>query len=108
MSSYLWISPKSINITGGDWKKLVKGKTGIIYFKDYWLRATDREHPTGDHIDLWNGSRFPYPDFVHGFAFFLRFNEIYECDSLDLSYIHPDLSFSDLSMSNKIFFWEIK
>ena len=32
------------------------GKTGIVFFKDYWLRDNDpAEAPTGDHIDLWNG-----------------------------------------------------
>ncbi|MGX9964388.1 type VI secretion system amidase effector protein Tae4 [Roseomonas sp. F4] len=36
----------------------IAGRTGIIFFKDYWMRDRDREgRPTGDHIDLWNGSR---------------------------------------------------
>ena len=33
------------------------GRTGIIFFKDYWKRSTDSGRPTGDHIDVWNGYR---------------------------------------------------
>ncbi len=34
------------------------GKTGIIFIKDYWHRSSDSKgHPTGDHIDVWNGYR---------------------------------------------------
>lgn len=34
------------------------GRTGILYIQDYWMRIDDKEgHPTGDHIDLWNGYR---------------------------------------------------
>lgn len=41
-----------------DYKKHISGKKGIIFFKDYWLRTSDpQNNPTGDHIDLWNGSR---------------------------------------------------
>lgn len=30
----------------------IKGKTGIIFFQNYWGAGNQ-----GDHIDLWNGSR---------------------------------------------------
>jgi hypothetical protein len=34
------------------------GKTGIIFFKDYYTLGNQRfENRSGDHIDLWNGSR---------------------------------------------------
>ena len=38
------------------------GRTGIIFFKDYWQREVDGKkeefrNRSGDHIDLWNGSR---------------------------------------------------
>ncbi len=33
----------------------VEGRTGIIYVGDYWERSNGAR--TGDHIDLWNGSR---------------------------------------------------
>lgn len=50
-------------IDAKDFNKKLLGKTGVIFFKDYWRR----ERPdgtletfkgrSGDHIDLWNGSR---------------------------------------------------
>ncbi|MBQ1784895.1 MAG: hypothetical protein II007_14750 [Gammaproteobacteria bacterium] len=47
-----------ISIPVKDFKKHISGKKGIIYFKDYWMRDTDPVgNPSGDHIDLWNGSR---------------------------------------------------
>lgn len=47
-----------MEISAKDFKSKIAGKKGIIFFKDYWLRAEDRKgFPTGDHIDLWNGSR---------------------------------------------------
>ena len=40
----------------GDFQSELEGKTGIIFFKDYWFRNSDpAESPTGDHIDVWNG-----------------------------------------------------
>ena len=38
------------------YKTDLAGQTGIILFKDYWTRRGET-NPTGDHIDLWNGSR---------------------------------------------------
>jgi hypothetical protein len=36
----------------------IKGRTGIIFLANYWQRSTDKGNArTGDHIDLWNGSR---------------------------------------------------
>ena len=55
---YLANWPAPTNVTGTDWQEKAKGKTGVIFFKDYWLRKGER-YPSGDHIDLWNGSRFP-------------------------------------------------
>lgn len=43
---------------GKDFREKIAGKKGIIFFKDYWMRSADNPgSPTGDHIDLWNGSR---------------------------------------------------
>ncbi len=45
-------------ITPEDFDINLAGKTGIIFFKDYWRRETDPPNArTGDHIDLWNGSK---------------------------------------------------
>lgn len=49
------------------------GRTGIIYFQDYWWRTTDILKATGDHIDLWNGWRttakmlFPWFGWLGGY-----------------------------------------
>lgn len=33
----------------------IAGKTGIIFFKDYWQRGAETHaNRSGDHIDLWN------------------------------------------------------
>lgn len=36
-------------------KKGMKGRTGIVFFRNYW-----GESRQGDHIDLWNGSRLTH------------------------------------------------
>ncbi len=51
------ISPVE-KISGKDFHKKISGKTGIIFFKDYWQRNGETfKNRSGDHIDLWNGSR---------------------------------------------------
>lgn len=36
----------------------LRGRSGIIYFKDFWLRSGETlDGRSGDHIDLWDGSR---------------------------------------------------
>ena len=36
----------------------LRHQSGIIFFKDFWLRAGETiAGRSGDHIDLWNGSR---------------------------------------------------
>jgi hypothetical protein len=43
--------------TGQDVFEKIKGRTGIIFFANYWQRDSDKgDARTGDHIDLWNGS----------------------------------------------------
>lgn len=64
MASWLRLQPfcglpsGAEDITGPDWEKKVRGRTGIIFFGGYWRR--DGEAPgqgSGGHIDLWNGER---------------------------------------------------
>lgn len=89
------------NITGKDWESKIKGRSGIIYFENYWHRPGETTTASGDHIDLWNGSSLT-PNAVN----YLR--------RLGLSSVQwlPDLlssfNFSDLGNSTKILFWEIK
>ena len=39
-----------------EFSRILRGKRGIIFFKDYWQRAGETyRNRSGDHIDLWNG-----------------------------------------------------
>lgn len=64
MAKWLQVPPMSellpapVEFLGGIYKRHpgIVGRVGIMAFFDYWSRSTDRTgHPTGDHIDLWNG-----------------------------------------------------
>ena len=49
---------KLVKKTGKDFKKELRSKKGIIFFKDYWRRGKESyRNRSGDHIDLWNGYR---------------------------------------------------
>ncbi len=69
----------------------LKGKTGIIFFKDYWQRGRESfENRSGDHIDLWNKDRITSSGmFIRSLLEFLG-------------------RVSDLNKSKEIWFWEIK
>lgn len=41
-----------------NFNEALSGRTGIIFFKDYWERGEEVfVNRSGDHIDLWSGSR---------------------------------------------------
>lgn len=84
-------------LKGFNYISYVKGKTGIIYFEDYWQRAGEQGR-TGDHIDLINARgtmasigafrtwlRTTFPNFSENWA-----------------------DMSDLKRSKKVIFWEVK
>lgn len=72
-------------------QKVLSGRTGVIYFKDYWRRANESEEArSGDHIDLWSKSR------ITGGSMFYR--GIIEFLGI----------VSDLNKSKEIWFWEVK
>ena len=49
---------KAIKVAPEDFAKTLSNRKGIIFFKDYWRRAGESlNNRSGDHIDLWNGSR---------------------------------------------------
>lgn len=79
----------AINITGKDWVSKIKGKTGIVFFGEYW-----GDNSAGGHIDLWNGSKM-----TDGNSNFLRFT--LGIDSLPGVY-------SDLGTAKRIWFFEVK
>lgn len=50
--------PKSEAYTGREAFEKINGRTGIIFLANYWQRDGEKDSTrTGDHIDLWNGSR---------------------------------------------------
>lgn len=86
------------DITGEGWQGKIKGRTGIVFFKDYWQRQGER-NATGDHIDLWNGSKMTATGAMIRAHAFMRFT--LGIDSFFGMY-------SDLGKSTQILFWEIK
>lgn len=72
-------------------QKILSGKTGVVFFKDYWKRKGESEDGrSGDHIDLWSKNRITegsmtYRAVIEFFGFV-----------------------SDLNKSREIWFWEIK
>ena len=67
------------------------GKTGIVFFKDYWQRGNESpDNRSGDHIDLWN------EDEITGGSMITR--SIYEFFGV----------VSDLNKSKEVWFWEVK
>lgn len=82
---------KKQKILPATFQNTLKGKTGVIYFKDYWQRGKETfESRSGDHIDLWNN------DEITGQGMLMR--EIYEFFGV----------VSDLNNSKEIWFWEVK
>ncbi len=78
------ISPKSF-------QNDLDGRTGIIFFKDYWQRGSESfDNRSGDHIDLWRN------DEITGTSMFVR------------SILEFFGRVSDLNASYEIWFWEIK
>ncbi len=49
---------KKIEVGSGTFQKTLSNKKGIVFFKDFWQRDGENfRNRSGDHIDLWNGSR---------------------------------------------------
>jgi len=92
------------NVTGADWQDRIGGRTGIIYFADYWARndsERSRGKPTGDHIDLWNGARLT----ATGRSFFSTLGRRLGFGSIAGG---RSWGYSDLGRSSEILFWEIR
>ncbi len=79
------------NISPSEFQTKLAGRTGVIYFKDYWMRSGESsQNRSGDHIDLWNNNRITggsmvYRSIIEFFGFV-----------------------SDLNKSRKMLFWEVK
>jgi hypothetical protein len=92
------------DVAGSDWQGKIRGRTGIVFFSHYWWRdaaekAADR--PTGDHIDLWNGSRITGV----GVHFFSAWGRRFGFPAIGAG---TDWGYSDVGRSKVIQFWEVK
>jgi len=92
------IATAPADITGEKWQDTIKGKTGIVFFANYWARPGEAAHPTGDHIDLWNGSRLTASGFEGAAVTLLRFG----------LGVNAGPGFSDLGKATTILFWEVR
>lgn len=84
------------NVEPQNFKSALRGKRGIIFFKDYWQRTVNGKRESfrnrsGDHIDLWNGYRLAHPRSM--VQMYLRLG------SFGLG--------SDHRQSKEIWFWEV-
>lgn len=91
-----------IKVNPSGFSEAITGKTGIIFFKDYWQRKNNGFKETfrnrsGDHIDLWNGARIT--DLFSWARIHLRFG------SFGIHTFRDDLS--DFEDSKEIWFWRV-
>jgi hypothetical protein len=92
------------NVAGDGWQDKIKGRTGIVYFEDYWARNEQEKaanRPTGDHIDLWNGARLT----AVGWEFFSAWGRRIGVNSFMPG---TDRGYSDVRKATAILFWEVK
>ncbi|MBL1261311.1 MAG: hypothetical protein COB33_012350 [Thiotrichaceae bacterium] len=84
-----------------EFKDTLRGKRGIIFFKNYWRRTNNGKkesfrNRSGDHIDLWNGHKITSPNSwarIH-----LRIGSFG---------LHSFGLYSDLEDSKSIWFWRV-
>jgi len=95
--------PTPLVVPGKQFQQQFKGRTGIMFFKDYWLRAGEK-FPTGDHIDLWNRDRLT-PSFYNFMRFSLGISRLPNFNPFRTSN-NPNW-YSNLAESKQVFFWPI-
>ena len=89
-SNFSWLG-KLQKVDAKSFQDSLDGKTGIIFFKDYWQRGSESlPNRSGDHIDLWNA------DAITSGGMLSR--SVYEFFGV----------VSDLNKSKEVWFWEIK
>lgn len=78
-------------ISPSNFQDELSGRTGVIFFKDYWRRGNENfASRSGDHIDLWNN------------------NEITSSSMLRRAVAEFFGLVSDLNDSKEVWFWEVK
>lgn len=92
--------PKPEKYTGENYEENIDGRTGIIFFKDYWQRPKEigTEKRTGDHIDLWDGK---------GLNKLAGYNLLENFVTNTLG-IYIDSIYSNKEKSKQVLFWEIQ
>ena len=98
LQPFCGLPSKPEEITGSNWQVKIKGRTGIVFFKDYWTRTGERS-PSGDHIDLWKGSKLTATGVLSQAETFMRFT---------IGFSSVLYMYSDLGKSTQILFREIK
>ena len=89
-SNFIWLENIQ-KINPSSFQDDLDGKTGIIFFKDYWQRGNESlPNRSGDHIDLWNEDEITSGGMTS--------RSIYEFFGV----------VSDLNKSKEVWFWEVK
>lgn len=82
---------KAEKISPGNFQSALKGRTGVVFFQDFWRRGNESEtHRSGDHIDLWNKSKITSSS--------MWWRSVIEYFDI----------VSDLNSSKAVLFWEVK
>ena len=82
------------NITGKDFMSKISGRTGIVFFQNYY--EGEEESMTGDHIDLWNKNQMG------------TYGSTQTWIRTNIPWLGQMMGMSDLRNSTQILFWEIK
>ena len=89
-SNFSWLG-SAIQVNPKSFQDELEGKTGIVFFKDYWQRGSESfPDRSGDHIDLWNKDEITSGG--------MTTRAIYEFFGV----------VSDLNQSKEVWFWEVK
>jgi len=82
-----------------------RDKFGLVYFKDFWARNDGEEasgNPTGDHIDIWNGSGGWHGKGLMGSGS----NDDYDLNQTGALNYSPTLEY--FARSEEVWFWPLQ
>lgn len=96
--------PQPVVLSGENFEKNITGKTGIIFFKDYWLRGSEKV-PTGDHIDLWNKNELAGSGSI---STFLRLTFPDFTETITSFFAGEEGRVTSLFKAKQVLFWEMK